>query len=60
MRPPPAGMVVSERADWAVSDITFSAQREEYVDFCQPFIYDASELVTPLAKPLPQWLGPVR
>nr|XP_045626203.1 uncharacterized protein LOC123775262 isoform X2 [Procambarus clarkii] len=54
------GMVIHEQADWAVSDITFSAQRELYVDFCQPFVYDASELVTPRAKPLPRWLGPVR
>ncbi|XP_064109578.1 glutamate receptor ionotropic, delta-1-like [Macrobrachium nipponense] len=54
------GMVTTEKADWAMSDITFSPQREEYVDFCKPFIYDASELVTPRAKLLPQWLGPVR
>ncbi|XP_068202845.1 glutamate receptor ionotropic, delta-1-like [Palaemon carinicauda] len=54
------GMVTTEEADWAVSDITFSSQREEYVDFCEPFVYDASELVTPRAKLLPQWLGPVR
>ncbi|XP_071514341.1 glutamate receptor ionotropic, delta-2-like [Panulirus ornatus] len=54
------GMVVYERADWAVSDITFSPERERYVDFCHPIIYDASELVTPRAKPLPRWLSPVR
>ncbi|KAK3877689.1 hypothetical protein Pcinc_017623 [Petrolisthes cinctipes] len=54
------GMVVREEADWAVSDITISPQREEYVDFCRPFIYDASELVTPKAQPLPRWLSPIR
>ncbi|KAG7176009.1 Glutamate receptor ionotropic, delta-1-like 28, partial [Homarus americanus] len=54
------GMVVYEEADWAVSDITFSPQREANVDFCQTFIYDASELVTPKAQPLPRWLSPVR
>ncbi|XP_042858563.1 glutamate receptor ionotropic, delta-1-like, partial [Penaeus japonicus] len=54
------GMVATEKADFAVSDIGISTPREEAVDFTEPFIYDASELFTPLAKPLPQWLGPVR
>ncbi|XP_053657373.2 glutamate receptor ionotropic, delta-1-like [Cherax quadricarinatus] len=54
------GMVIHEEADWAVSDITFSPLREAFVDFCQPFVYDASELVTPRAKPLPRWFSPVR
>ena len=53
-------MVAEERADIAMSDIGISAQRETVVDFTTPFIWDASELFTPLAKPLPRWLGPVR
>ena len=54
------GMVVREEADWAMSDITFSPEREEYVDFSKAFVYDASELVTPRAKPLPRWTSPTR
>ncbi|XP_076044882.1 glutamate receptor ionotropic, delta-1-like [Oratosquilla oratoria] len=54
------GMVGYEKADWAISDITFSPQREEFVDFSDAFIYDASELITPKAQPLPRWFGPVR
>ncbi|XP_050687409.1 glutamate receptor ionotropic, delta-2-like isoform X2 [Eriocheir sinensis] len=54
------GMVAGEKADWAMSDITFSPQREQYVDFSKTFVYDASELVTPRAKALPRWSSPIR
>ncbi|XP_063862683.1 glutamate [NMDA] receptor subunit 1-like isoform X1 [Scylla paramamosain] len=54
------GMVAEEKADWAMSDITFSPEREQYVDFSRTFVYDASELVTPRAKPLPRWTSPTR
>lgn len=54
------GLVDREEADWAVSDISFSAGRARYVDFSIPFVYDASELLTPRALPLPRFLGPIK
>ena len=61
MNPPsPPGLVVREEADWAVSDISFSAERSQAVDFSAYLTYDALELLTPRARPLPHVLGPLR
>lgn len=54
------GMVGREEANWAISDITFSFQRLSYIDFTDTIVYDASELITPRALPLPLWQGPTR
>ncbi|KAA0202084.1 Ionotropic receptor 128 [Hyalella azteca] len=54
------GLVDRQEADWAVSDITFSPERAGYVTFSSTFVYDASELLTPRALPLPLFLGPVK
>ena len=53
-------MVVDERADLAMSDISFSLERYQAVDFGDIIFFDAWELITPKAKPLPMWLGPIR
>ena len=53
-------MVLNAEADWAISDISFSPERKQYVDFSDILIHNFIELITPRAKSLPMWLGPVR